>query len=654
MDIEPCIEFHHSLDSNQGMKQISSFEEYESEAQNAQRDPKTFWEKFAKNFHWKKPWTQVLEGNFGDPSLKWFNGAKLNITENCLDRHLATRGKQLALIFEPNNPDSPVRKFTYEELHKEVCRAANMLESIGIQKGDRVCFYMSQIPELLIGILACARLGAVHSVVFAGFSARSLAGRIQDSGAKVLVTNDEALRGSKTISLKSICDEALLTCPNVQKTIVFKHTGTQVPWTVSRDLWWHELIKNCSSNHEARETDAEDPLFILYTSGSTGTPKGLLHTCAGYMVYAGYSFAQVFQMKTTSDIFWCTADIGWITGHSYLAYGPLLQGSTVLMFEGVPTWPNAGRFWQIIEKHKVTHFYTAPTAIRSLMSEDLNLVKDCNLTSLKVIGSVGEPINEEAWEWYYKNIGNSKCPLVDTWWQTETGGILISALAGVTEPKPTYATYPLPGIQPVLLDSNGKEIPFENGKESEGNLCIKNPWPSVARTIYGDHKRYQESYFSTYPGYYFTGDGAKRDGNGRFRITGRVDDVLNVSGHRLGTAELENAINEHPIVLESAVVGFPHDIKGQGICAYVICEKSISADKQPKITKEIHETVAKNIGPIAKPDRIIFVDALPKTRSGKIMRRILRKIAEGNTSDFGDISTLIDPSVVDKILRSIP
>jgi acetyl-CoA synthetase len=636
------------------MKQISSANEYKALHEVALNSPEKHWSTVADSFLWKQRWNKVQSGELGEATLEWFSGAKLNITENCLDRHLSHSPDKAALIFEPNDPSSKTRTYTYRELHAEVCQAANMLKGLGVKKGDAVCFYMSQIPELMIGVLACARIGAVHSVVFAGFSAKSLSDRINNCAAKVLITNDEGLRGSKQIPLKNICDEALAECPQVETLLVYKHTGGRVnTWNEGRDKWWNDEVAQFSTHCEAEIMDSEDPLFILYTSGSTGKPKGLLHTCAGYMVYAGYSFAQVFQSKNLDDVFWCTADIGWITGHTYLTYGPLLNGATVLMCEGIPTWPDAGRFWQICDKHQVTHFYTAPTAIRSLMGEGLKFVHAAKLTSLKVLGSVGEPINEEAWQWYNEHIGKNKCPIVDTWWQTETGGIMISSLAGVTEGVPSFATLPLPGIEPILVDEKGAVIPFVEGETSEGNLCLSKPWPSIARTIFGDHKRYQETYFSTYPGLYFTGDGAKRDGEGRFRITGRVDDVLNVSGHRLGTAELENAINEHPLVIESAVVGYPHDVKGQGIFAFVICDSAKKNTEPEKLVQEISLFTTKAIGAIAKPDKIVVVDGLPKTRSGKIMRRILRKIAEGNVGDIGDTSTLVDPNVVERILNNI-
>ncbi|MGA1465045.1 MAG: acetate--CoA ligase, partial [Balneolaceae bacterium] len=575
----------------------------------------------------------------------WFEGGKMNITENALDRHLNSIGNKTAFIFEPNHPDSFRRTITYRQLHEDVCRFANVLQDKGIEKGDRVCIYMAMTPELMIAALACARVGAVHSIVFAGFSAQSLAERIQDCDAKMLITNDGLRRGDKHVPLKDISDEALENCPSVHSVIVCQRTNREISWVEGRDEWWHMLIRNASKEHKAVEMDAEDPLFILYTSGSTGKPKGVLHTCGGYMVYTSYTFRNVFQVRE-DDVYWCTADAGWITGHSYILYAPLVNGATGIIFEGTPTYPDAGRFWEVVEKYRVTHFYTAPTAIRALMTFDLDFVKKYDLSSLKVLGSVGEPINEEAWNWYNTHIGGGRCPIVDTWWQTETGGIMISPLAGVTPTKPGFATLPLPGIFPVLMDENGDEI---QGNGVSGNLCISHPWPGMARTVWGDHERYLQTYMSAYKGYYFTGDGCRRDQDGYYRITGRVDDVLNVSGHRLGTAEIENAINEHPNIVESAVVGYPHDIKGQGIYAYLICEHAPADLKAFKA--EVHQVVNKMIGPIAKPDLIQVVPGLPKTRSGKIMRRILRKVAAKEHDQLGDVSTLLDPSIVPVIVE---
>ncbi|MBC7485931.1 MAG: acetate--CoA ligase [Cytophagaceae bacterium] len=625
------------------IKKFDSFDEYQKAYDKSVADPEGFWAEKASGFNWKKKWDKVLEWNFDEPKIEWFKGGKLNITENCLDRHLATRGDQVAFIWEPNDPSEASKSLTYKELHAEVCRFANVLKKNGVKKGDRVCLYMPMIPELAVAVLACARLGAVHSVVFAGFSASALSDRINDAKAKVVLTSDGAYRGNKNIPVKAIVDEAVKTASCVEKVIVAKRTGESVTMKDGLDVWWHEETKGISAECEAEAMDSEDMLFILYTSGSTGQPKGVVHTTGGYMVFAEYSFRNVFQIGD-GDVYWCTADIGWITGHTYLVYAPLLSGTTSVIFEGVPSFPDAGRFWAGIQKHKVTHFYTAPTAIRSLMASGLDFVKPYDLSSLKVLGSVGEPINEEAWHWYNDNIGNKNCPIVDTWWQTETGGILISPLAGITPLKPTCATLPLPGVQPVLVDSEGNEL---KGNDVEGNLCMKYPWPSIIRTLYGDHERCLQTYFSTYKGLYFTGDGCKRDHDGYYRILGRVDDVINVSGHRMGTAEVENAINEHDAVIESAVVGYPHDIKGQGIYAYVILEDF--SKTEDVLRKEILEVVTKIIGPIAKPDKIQFVKGLPKTRSGKIMRRILRKVAEGDVSNLGDTSTLLDPSVVDDI-----
>ncbi|CAN5436370.1 acetate--CoA ligase [soil metagenome] len=622
---------------------INSFVEYQNEYSRSVENPELFWGEKAETFQWQKKWDNVLEWNFKDPDIKWFVNGKLNITENCLDRHLKKRGDQPAIIWEPNNPDEKFRTLTYKELHVEVCRFANVLKNNGAKKGDRICIYMPMVPELAIAVLACARIGAIHSVVFGGFSFQSLADRVNDSNCNIVVTADGGFRGAKDIALKSIVDEALLQCDSVKKVIVLERTKREVQMQTGRDVWWHDEIKKVNSDCPAEVMDSEDMLFILYTSGSTGKPKGVVHTCGGYMVYTSYTFQNVFQYNDR-EVYWCTADVGWITGHSYLIYGPLLSGATTLMFEGIPTFPDAGRFWSVIDKHQVNIFYTAPTAIRSLEAMGLDFVKPYKLNSLRVLGSVGEPINEEAWQWYHKNIGKEKCPIVDTWWQTETGGIMISPLAGITKTKPSFATLPLPGIQPILVDEKGNELV---GNNVEGRLCIKFPWPSIIRTTYGSHDRCRENYFSHFPNLYFTGDGCRRDEDGYYRITGRVDDVIKVSGHLLGTAEIENAIDRHPDIVESAVVGFPHDIKGWGIYAFVIPEHHRSDTDVLK--KEIVETVSKYVGAIAKPDKIQIVKGLPKTRSGKIMRRILRKIAEGEMSNLGDISTLLDPSVVEEI-----
>jgi len=622
---------------------INTFEQYREVYERSVANPEAFWAEIAGSFKWHKKWDSVLEWNFEQPDVRWFKGGKLNISENCLDRHLATRADKTAIIWEPNDPNEVGVNWTYRQLYEKVCEFANVLKNNGITKGDRVCIYMPMVPELAVALLACARIGAVHSVVFAGFSAQSLADRMNDSSCKMLLTADGLHRGAKQISLKDIADEALANAPTVEKVIVLQRTGQFTHMTPGRDVWWHNETEKADLNCPAESMDAENMLFILYTSGSTGKPKGVVHTTAGYMVYTAYSFLNVFQYNE-NDIYWCTADIGWITGHSYIVYGPLLNGATTLMFEGVPTWPDAGRFWEICDKYSVTLFYTAPTAIRSLMAAGLEHVAAHSLHSLRVLGTVGEPINEEAWRWYHRYIGKSRCPVVDTWWQTETGGIMISALAGITPLKPTYASYPLPGIQPCLVDTNGNEI-SQNGVE--GLLCIKFPWPSMIRTTFGDHERCRQTYFAAFAGKYFTGDGCRRDENGQYRIIGRVDDVINVSGHRLGTAEIENAINQHPMVVESAVVGYPHEIKGQGIYAYVICNAFVINEEAFK--EEVRQTVSKVISAIAKPDKIQIVSGLPKTRSGKIMRRILRKIAEGDASNLGDTTTLLDPGVVEEI-----
>ncbi|HQW23390.1 MAG TPA: acetate--CoA ligase [Bacteroidia bacterium] len=627
--------------------QIKSLDQYHAAYKKSIEQPEQFWGEIAETFRWKKKWDKVLDWNFSEPKIKWFEGGKLNITENCLDRHIETLGNKPAIIWEPNDPEEHHRILTYKELLFKVKQFSNVLKNNGVKKGDRVCIYMGMIPELAIAVLACARIGAIHSVVFGGFSAQSIADRLQDAKAEFIITCDGAYRGAKDIPLKSVIDDALIACPFVKKVIVCTRTRTPVSMIKGRDVWWEDEIKKVETHGNpdcpAEEMDAEDILFILYTSGSTGKPKGVVHTVAGYMIWANYTFVNVFQYQP-GQIHFCTADIGWITGHSYILYGPLSAGATTLMFEGIPTWPDAGRFWDIIDEYNVDILYTAPTAIRSLMAFGLDYVNGKDLSSLKVLGTVGEPINEEAWHWYHKNIGKEKCPVVDTWWQTETGGVLISNLAGITPHKPSYATLPLPGVQPILVDENGNEVA---GNGVSGNLCMKFPWPGILRTTYGDHERCKLNYFSTYDNLYFTGDGCLRDEQGNYRITGRVDDVLNVSGHRIGTAEVENAINMHAGVVESAVVGYPHDIKGQGIYAYVIYNGhhgDVNLARQ-----DIIQTVNRIIGPIAKPDKIQFVSGLPKTRSGKIMRRILRKIAEGEVSNLGDTSTLLDPAVVEEI-----
>ena len=627
--------------------QISNLEEYHQAYQKSIKQPAQFWEEIAQNFTWKKKWDSVSEWNFKDPKIEWFKGAQLNITENCLDRHLNKFGNQAAIIWEPNNPDEPSRVLTYNDLYKKVCQFSHVLKNNGVKKGDTVCIYMGMIPELAIAVLSCARIGAIHSVVFGGFSAQSISDRLHDAKSEFVITCDGAFRGQKNIPLKSVIDEALISCPFVKRVIVYSRTQIPLNMIEGRDTWWEEEIKKIETKNcnifEAEVMEAEDPLFILYTSGSTGKPKGVVHSTAGYMIYTNYTFINTFQYQT-NDIFFCTADIGWITGHSYLLYGPLSAGATTVLFEGIPTWPNASRLWDIIDKYKINTLYTAPTAIRSLMSYGLEPLKGKDLSSLKVLGTVGEPINEEAWHWYNTNIGKNKCPIIDTWWQTETGGILISNLAGITPAIPSFATLPMPGIIPCLIDENGKEIEENN---VSGNLCIKQAWPSIIRTTFGDHERCRKTYFSTYENKYYTGDGAFRDANGNYRITGRVDDVLNVSGHRIGTAEIENAINQHKGVIESAVVGYPHDIKGQGIYAYIIYNKNI--DDVIALNNNITQTVSNIIGPFAKLDKIQFVNGLPKTRSGKIMRRILRKIAENDLNNLGDITTLLDPNVVNEI-----
>lgn len=627
---------------------IKNLEEYYKVYRKSVREPELFWEEVAEeHFIWRKRWDKVLEWDFQKPEIKWFQGAQLNITENCIDRHLRTKGDKTAILFEPNDPKENAVHITYNKLYERVNQMANVLKAKGIQKGDRVCIYLPMIPELAYAVLACARIGAIHSVVFAGFSSSALATRIKDSDCKMVITSDGSYRGAKTIDLKGIVDEALNECPSVESVLVAKRIDTEINMMDGRDEWLQPLMDSADVDCAAEVMDAEDPLFILYTSGSTGKPKGMAHTCAGYMVYTAYTFKNVFQYRE-GDIYWCTADIGWITGHSYIVYGPLANGATTVMFEGVPSYPDFGRFWEVVEKHKVTQFYTAPTAIRALAKEDLSYVDKYDLSSLKILGSVGEPINEEAWHWYDDNIGKKKCPIVDTWWQTETGGILISPIAGVTPTIPTFATLPLPGVQPALLDESGEEI---QGNNVEGRLCVKFPWPSIARTIWGDHNRYRETYFSAYKDMYFTGDGARRDSVGYYRITGRVDDVIIVSGHNLGTAPIEDAINEHNAVAESAIVGFPHDIKGNALYGFITLKETGESRNHDNLRKEINQLITEQIGAIAKLDKIQFTDGLPKTRSGKIMRRILRKIAGNDTSNLGDISTLLNPEVVEQIMK---
>ena len=629
---------------------IKNLEEYFKVYRKSIREPELFWEEIAEeHFSWYKKWNKVLDWDFKKPEVTWFDGAKLNITENCIDRHLRTRGNKTAIIFEPNNPAEDALHITYKQLHEQVNRLANVLTNKGIKKGDRVCIYLPMIPELATSLLACARIGAIHSVVFAGFSATALSTRINDSGCKMVLTSDGSYRGNKTIDLKGIVDEALTKCPGVNSVLVVKRINSDITMLKGRDSWLQPLLNKASVTYEPEIMSAEDPLFILYTSGSTGKPKGMVHTTAGYMVYTAYTFKNVFNYKE-EDIYWCTADIGWITGHSYIIYGPLANGATTVMFEGVPSYPDYGRFWEIVEKHEVTQFYTAPTAIRALAKEKLDYVNQYNLSSLKVLGTVGEPINEEAWHWYNDNIGKKKSPIVDTWWQTETGGILISPIPYVTPTIPTFASLPLPGIQPCLMDENGMEI---KNNQVDGRLCVKYPWPSMARTIWGNHQRYKETYFSTYKNYYFTGDGALRDAVGYYRITGRVDDVIIVSGHNLGTAPIEDAINEHPAVAESAIVGFPDDIKGNALYGYVILKETGKDRKQENLRKEINQLITEHIGPIAKLQKIQFTSGLPKTRSGKIMRRILRKIACNEKDHLGDTSTLLNPEVVQEIIDEV-
>ncbi|MBZ9730929.1 acetate--CoA ligase [Salegentibacter sp. JZCK2] len=627
---------------------IKNLEEYFQVYRKSVRDPENFWEEIAEeHFTWRKKWDNVLSWDFNEPEVKWFENAKLNITENCIDRFLFNRSDKTAIIWEPNDPEEEAQHISYGELHKKVNKFANVLKAKGIKKGDRVCIYLPMIPELAVAMLACARIGAIHSVVFAGFSSKALATRTNDADCKMLITSDGSYRGNKTIDLKGIVDKALEDCPGVESVLVAKRLDSDIEMQDGRDEWLQPLLDEASDECKAETMDAEDPLFILYTSGSTGKPKGMLHTTAGYMVYTAYTFKNVFQYKE-DDVYWCTADIGWITGHSYILYGPLANGATTVMFEGIPSYPDAGRFWDVVEKHKVNQFYTAPTAIRSLAKRNIEFVESHDLSSLKVLGTVGEPINEEAWHWYNDNVGKNKSPIVDTWWQTETGGIMITPIPYVTPVKPTYATLPFPGIQPALMDENGNEL---KGNQVDGRLCIKYPWPAIARTVWRDHERYKTTYFSTFKNMYFTGDGALRDEVGYYRITGRVDDVIIVSGHNLGTAPIEDAMDEHPAVAESAVVGFPHEVKGNALYAFVTLKESGESRNHDNLRKEINQQIGDKVGPIAKPEKIQFVSGLPKTRSGKIMRRILRKIASKETEDLGDTSTLLNPEVVEEIMK---
>ncbi|MBX7141662.1 MAG: acetate--CoA ligase [Chitinophagales bacterium] len=635
------------------ISRITSYDQYKTAYERSLYDADNFWAEVAAGYHWRKMWDRVHSGGFEKVDYKWFEGARLNITVNCLDRHLESFADKTAIIWEPNDPDEAGRRLSYRELHREVCKFSNVLKQLGVTKGDTVCIYMPMIPELAVAMLACARVGAIHSIVFGGFSAQSLSGRIQDAECKLLITADGFYRGDKTVHLKNMADEALQDCPSIKNVIIYRRSNAEISIMAGRDLFWDQLMASASDQHEAEIMDAEDPLFILYTSGSTGKPKGVVHTTAGYMVYVGYTFLNVFQYRE-HEVYWCTADIGWITGHSYVVYGPLLNGATTLMYEGIPAYPDWSRWWKIISKYSVDIFYTAPTAIRSFQALGEEHLQGADLSSLRLLGSVGEPINEEAWEWYHRQIGKEHCPIVDTWWQTETGGILITSLGGVTPAKPSFATLPFPGIEPVIVDTNGV---LQNDLVAEGNLCIRRSWPGQARTVYKDHDRFIKTYFTTYRGMYFTGDGCRRDDDGFYRITGRVDDVIKVSGHRIGTAEVENAINEHPDVVESAVVPIPHEIKGEAIIAFVICrgenEASDQARAMQQLEHEVIQTVSKTVGPIAKPEKVYMVSGLPKTRSGKIMRRILRKIAEGHPDQTGDISTLLNPEIVDEIKRMV-